>query len=77
MTHSALYSYEIPMLCILPFTKKNEVCLDVFSGLGTTGIVAYASDRSYIGVENSKVYAAQSKARFIELFKSEHSSQID
>jgi|694.fasta_scaffold12860_12 DNA modification methylase len=72
LTHSALYSYEIPMLCILPYTKRNEVCLDVFSGLATTGIVAYATDRSYIGVENSKIYAAQSKARFIELFKQEH-----
>lgn len=77
LTHSALYSYEIPMLCIIPFTKKNEVCLDVFSGLGTTGIVAYASDRSYIGVENSKVYAAQSKARFIELFLNKNTELID
>jgi DNA modification methylase len=65
------------MLCILPFTKKNEVCLDVFSGLATTGIVAYASDRSYIGVENSKVYAAQSKARFIELFLNKNTELID
>ena len=72
LTHSALYSYEIPMLCILPYTKRNEVCLDVFSGLATTGIVAYATDRSYIGVENSKIYAAQSKARFIELFQQKH-----
>jgi len=72
LTHSALYSYEIPMLCILPYTKRNEVCLDVFSGLATTGIVAYATDRSYIGVENSKIYAAQSKARFIELFKTKN-----
>jgi len=72
LTHTALYSYEIPMLCILPHTKKKDVCLDVFSGLATTGIVAYATDRSYIGVENSKIYAAQSKARFIELFQQEH-----
>jgi DNA modification methylase/ParB-like chromosome segregation protein Spo0J len=76
LTHSALYSYEIPMLCILPYTKRNEVCLDVFSGLATTGIVAYATDRSYIGVENSKIYSAQSKARFIELFKQEHPDAI-
>jgi DNA modification methylase len=72
LTHSALYSYEIPMLCILPCTKRNEVCLDAFAGLSTTGIVAYATDRSYIGVENSKIYAAQSKARFIELFQQKH-----
>ena len=72
LTHSALYAYEIPMLCLLPTTQKGDVCLDVFSGLATTGIVCYATDRSYIGVENSKIYAAQSKARFIELFKSKN-----
>jgi DNA modification methylase len=48
------------------------VCLDVFSGLGTTGIVAFATDRSYIGVEKSNEYAVQSKARFIELFQKKH-----
>ncbi len=69
LTHSALYSYEIPMLFLLPTTQRNDVCLDIFSGLGTTGIVAFATDRSYIGVENSEIYAAQSKERFMELFK--------
>ena len=72
LTHSALYSYEVPLLCILPTTKINDVCLDVFSGLGTTGIVAFATDRSYIGVEKSNEYAVQSKARFIELFQKKH-----
>lgn len=69
LTHDALYGYEIPMICILPTTKKKDICLDIFSGLATTGIVAYATDRSYIGVENSQIYATQSKARFMELFK--------
>jgi DNA modification methylase len=69
LTHSALYSYEVPLLCILPTTKVNDMCLDVFSGLATTGIVAFATDRSYIGVEKSNEYAVQSKARFIELFQ--------
>ncbi len=77
LTHSALYSYEVPMLCILPSTKKGDVCLDIFSGLGTTGIVAYATNRSYIGIENSKIYAAQSKARFIELFKDKFPEQFE
>lgn len=72
LTHTALYSYEVPMLCILPTTKTNDICLDIFSGLGTTGIVAYATDRNYIGVEKSNEYASQSKARFIELFKIKH-----
>lgn len=76
LTHSALYSYEIPMLFLLPTTQRNDVCLDVFSGLGTTGIVAFATDRSYIGVENSEIYTAQSKERFIELFKEKYKEQI-
>ena len=65
------------MLFILPTTRRKDICLDIFSGLGTTGIVAYASDRSYIGVENSKLYATQSKARFIELFKSLKSNNFE
>jgi len=69
LTHSALYAYEIPMLFLLPTTKRKDICLDIFSGLGTTGIVAFATDRSYIGVENSEIYAAQSKERFMELFR--------
>ena len=76
LTHDALFSYEIPMLFILPTTRRKDICLDIFSGLGTTGIVAYATDRSYIGVENSKLYASQSKARFIELFKEKFKEQI-
>lgn len=77
LSHSALYSYEVPMLCILPSTKNGDVCLDIFSGLGTTGIVAYATNRSYVGIENSKIYAAQSKARFIELFKDKFPEQFE
>ncbi len=76
LTHSALYAYEIPMLFLLPTTKRNDICLDIFSGLGTTGIVAFATDRSYIGVENSEIYAAQSKERFIELFKDKYREQF-
>jgi DNA modification methylase len=56
------------MLFLLPTTERNDIYLDIFSWLGTMGIVAFANDRSYIGVENSEIYAAQSKSRFIELF---------
>ena len=76
LTHSALYAYEIPMLFLLPTTKRKDICLDIFSGLGTTGIVAFATDRSYIGVENSEIYAAQSKERFMELFRDVNREQF-
>jgi ParB/RepB/Spo0J family partition protein len=76
LTHRALYDYEIPMLLILPTTKKGDTCLDIFNGLGTTGLVAYATKRSYIGVELSELYAVQTKARFKALFLKEKSEQI-
>jgi len=76
LTHQALYDYEIPMLLILPTTKKKDICLDVFSGLGTTGLVAYATNRSYIGVELSELYAVQTKARFKALFLKEKKDLI-
>lgn len=76
LTHQALYDYEIPMLLILPTTRKGDTCLDIFNGLGTTGLVAYATNRSYIGVELSKLYAVQTKARFKALFLEKKSEQI-
>ena len=76
LTHNALYDYEIPMLLILPTTKEKDTCLDIFNGLGTTGLVAYATKRSYIGVELSKLYAVQTKARFKSLFLKEKKELI-
>jgi DNA modification methylase len=76
LTHKALYDYEIPMLLILPTTKENDICLDIFNGLGTTGLVAYATNRSYIGVELSPLYSVQTKARFKALFLKEKKELI-
>ena len=76
LTHNALYNYEIPMMFILLSSKKNDTCLDIFSGLGSTGIVAYASKRGYIGVEFSKEYAVQSKARFKAMFLKKNKDDV-
>jgi DNA modification methylase len=76
LTHKALYDYEIPMLLILPTTRKGDTCIDIFNGLGSTGLVAYATNRSYIGVELSKLYAVQTKARFKALFLKEKKELI-
>lgn len=66
--HEALFDFEIPMLCILVSTKKGDLVLDSYSGLATTGIVAYGMKRKYVGIEFSEDYATQSKARFEAMF---------
>jgi len=76
LTHSALYNYEIPMMFILLSSNKKDTCLDVFSGLGSTGIVAYATQRGYVGVEFSKEYAVQSKARFKAMFLEKNKDDV-
>jgi DNA modification methylase len=52
------------MICILSTTDKNDSVLDVFSGQGTSGIIAYSHGCRYYGVELSGVYSAQSIERF-------------
>lgn len=62
--HNALYDLEIPMVCILSTTEKGDSVMDIFSGLGTTGLIAYSNQCDYIGIEQSGVYSAQSIVRF-------------
>ncbi len=64
LQHNALYSLEIPSICILSTTEKGDTVLDIFSGLASTGLIAYANQCDYIGIELSGVYAAQSIVRF-------------
>lgn len=64
LQHNALYDLEIPMVCILSTTEKGDSVMDIFSGLATTGLIAYANECNYIGIEQSGVYSAQSIIRF-------------
>lgn len=64
LQHNALFDLEIPMICILSTTEVGDSVLDIFSGLATTGLIAYASGSNYIGIEQSGVYSAQSIIRF-------------
>jgi DNA modification methylase len=78
LQHNALYSFEIPMICILSTTDKNDSVLDIFSGQSTSGLVAYAHGCRYFGVELSGVYCAQSIVRFEDfVLKNPTISRID
>jgi DNA modification methylase len=64
LLHNALFDFEIPMICVLSTTEKGDSVIDIFSGLGTTGLIAYCNQCDYIGIEQSGVYSAQSIVRF-------------
>ena len=63
LQHNALFSYEIPMICILSTTDRGDSILDVYSGMATTGIVAFAHGCKYYGVDRSRVYSVQAGIR--------------
>jgi site-specific DNA-methyltransferase (adenine-specific) len=44
-------------------SRPNDTVLDIFSGSGTTGVVALQNNRNYIGIEINKDYAELSEQR--------------
>ena len=69
LSHHAMYPMEIPLVCILSTSDKNDNAMDIFHGLGTTGIVAHVTERVYHGFEVSDEYATMSILRFNEFIE--------
>jgi site-specific DNA-methyltransferase (adenine-specific) len=63
LQHNALFPLEIPMICILSTTDRGDSILDVYSGMSSTGIVAFAHGCKYYGVDSSRVYSIQAGYR--------------
>ena len=61
--HFAAFPEEIPRLCILAGSRLGDVVLDPFAGSGTTGAIATAIGRSFVGVEINPEYAAMARRR--------------
>ena len=61
--HPAPYHKELPTYFINLLTDEGDVILDVFSGIGTTGLGC--KDREYIGFEMNEKYAEFSKKRLM------------
>ena len=61
--HPAPFNKELPLYYINLLTNKNDIVLDIFSGIGTTGIACKELDRNYIGFELNKLYCDFSKKR--------------
>ena len=64
LQHNALFALDVPAICLLSTTTAGDSVLDIFSGMGTTGLIAYANNCKYIGIELSSVYKAKSIVRF-------------
>lgn len=67
LEHPAPFPEELCRRLIRLFTYKNDIVCDLFSGLGTTCVVAKKENRRYIGFEISKNYTEKSKIRIEEI----------
>lgn len=69
LQHNALFPLEVPMICILSTTNRGDSILDVYSGLGSTGLIAYCHSCKYYGIDQSGVYTSQAIIRFEDFIK--------
>jgi site-specific DNA-methyltransferase (adenine-specific)/site-specific DNA-methyltransferase (cytosine-N4-specific) len=65
--HCAAFPVELPSWFIKLFTKKGDVVLDPFLGIGTTAIAASLLERNYIGIEASGRYAEEARKNLAEI----------
>ena len=61
--HPAPFYKDLPAHYIKFLTDEGDVVLDVFSGIGTTGLACKELNRDYIGMELNEKYAEFSKKR--------------
>jgi site-specific DNA-methyltransferase (adenine-specific) len=71
LSHNALFPLEVPLICVMSTTDPGDLVVDVWGGLSTTGLIAYANNCRYIGVDQSLEYSAMASVRlkdFIEKY---------
>lgn len=64
--HKAVMKQEICDWFIEKFTNENDLVLDPFMGLGTTGISCKKMNRDFIGIELDKSYYEMAEKRINE-----------
>jgi len=61
--HPAPFYKDLPKYYINLLTDENDLCVDIFSGIATTGLACKELSRQYIGFELNEKYAEFSKKR--------------
>ncbi len=61
--HHATFPRELPEYFVGYFSKKGDIALDVFSGVGTTCVAAKMLGRRYIGIDISSEYCNIARQR--------------
>lgn len=64
--HTAPYPTDIPEMAIRYFSGTNDIVLDMFTGSGTSQLVAKQLNRQYIGFEIHKEYVELAEKRINE-----------
>ncbi len=59
--HSAAFPLELPSWFMKLFTRKGDIILDPFMGIGTTGMAAVLLERNYMGIEISGEYVREAR----------------
>lgn len=62
--HPAPFPKEIPYRLIKFYSYPKNNVLDMFSGSGTTGLVANETNRNFVAIDNSKEYCELALQRF-------------
>jgi DNA modification methylase len=65
--HSAVFPLELPSWFIRLLTKKGDVVLDPFAGVGTTALAALLLGRRFIAIEASDEYVSEATKNIAEL----------
>ena len=65
--HSAVFPLELPSWFIKLFTRKGDIILDPFIGVGTTALASILLNRHYIGIEKSKDYVEEANKNIVDI----------
>jgi len=61
--HPATFHRDLPEYFIRLLTDEGDLVLDVFNGIGTTGLPCRDLNREYLGFELNPIYADFSRKR--------------
>ena len=62
-SHPAPFPEKLVENCLLLTTEENDICLDPFSGSGTSAVVSRKNNREFIGIEIDEKYIEMTNKR--------------